>query len=127
MSREIGQDKRSRKAHLKLREYFKFCEGRAPQVKQHDKYVSDLIRAVKNDAELALMRGRTSHLGEKHMLLSAIYSSLSQCHRPLQRETAYQIASKALDKYLGIELPPLKLPIRGRKKKRTRRKLLPYE
>lgn len=86
---------------------------------QFEKDLKDLIRAVQDETELALMRGATPHLGEKHMLLSAIYSALSLCCRPVHREAAYTTARDALDKYLGVELKPLTTA-------RPRRKLLPH-
>ena len=87
--------------------------------KQFLKVVDNLIRVVQNDTELALMRGRHGHLGEKHMLLSDLLCALSLCHRPIQREAAYSIIKSSLDRYLGIELP-------GLPTKRPRRKLLPH-
>ena len=87
---------------------------------EHNRLVAELIRAVKNDAELALMRGRASHLGEKAMLLSAIYSAVNHPD-PAKRIAMYDSIIAAIDKYLGIK----KFEKRGRRKKRKRKKLLP--
>lgn len=81
--------------------------------------VANLIRSVQDETELALMRGEVRHLGEKHMLVTAIYCALSLCSRPVQREASFMIVKDALDKYLGIPMKPLT-------GKRIRRKLLTH-
>lgn len=81
--------------------------------------IEQFEKEVADETELALMRGEARHLGEKHMLLSCVYSAISMTSRPIQRETSYRIFKQALDKYLGIQL---KAPSR----KRKRRKLLPH-
>lgn len=83
------------------------------------KDVDALIREVQNETELALMRGETRHLGEKHMLLTALYQALALCSRPIQREAAFTIVKEGLDKYLGVGFP-------GQRGKRPRRSLLPH-
>lgn len=96
------------------------CPLKTPSLKiEFTKRVDDLIRAVQDETELALMRGETRHLGEKHMLVNSIYQALSLCLRPVHREAAFTIAKDALDKYLATAFPDAP-------KKRPRRKLLPH-
>jgi hypothetical protein len=84
---------------------------------QFEKDLDDLIRTVQNETELAMLRGETRHLGEKHMLLTCVYSALSMSLRPVQREASFTEFKQALDIYLDIKLPK-------RTGKRLRRKLL---
>ena len=105
-------------AHDKLLRWSK-ANLRKSQQGRLNYHITELIREVNDAAELALMRGRHRHLGEMHMLLSDLLSALSLCHRPIQREAAYSIVKDSLNRYLGIELPPLPA-------KRPRRKLLPH-
>ncbi len=82
-----------------------------------DRCVRNLIWEIQNETELAMLRGEVKHLGEKHMLLSSVYSALSMCLRPVQREESFLEFKRALDTYLGIK--PSKPS-----SKRQRRKLL---
>jgi len=91
-------------------------EDRAERFK---KAVDTLIREVQNETELALMRGETRHLGEKHMLITSIYQALSLCCRPVHREAAFAIVKEALDTYLATAFP-------DPPKRRQRRNLLPH-
>lgn len=79
--------------------------------------VDNLIWEIQNETELAMMRGETRHLGEKHMLLSSVYTALSMFQRPVQREASFLEFKQALDRYLGIQLSKPS-------SKRQRRKLL---
>lgn len=86
---------------------------------QFEKDIDSLIREVQDDTELALMRGKVRHLGEPHMLLSALTSAVGLCHRPVHRIAMETQITEALEKYLGLKF---RSPGAGR----TRRKLLPH-
>lgn len=80
------------------------------------------IREAKNEAELALMRGVARSLGEKAMLMSAIYLVVNHPDAA-KRIVMYDSIAAAIDRYLGVK----KLEKRGRRKKRERKKLLPRD
>lgn len=96
---------------------FKKYEDEIEDVEGFQKDLISLVKEVQNDTELSLMRGEVRHLGEKHMLLSNLYSAISLCSRPVHREASFTMVKQSLDKYLGITVE--KLPT-----KRRRRRLL---
>lgn len=107
--------KQTKRAAKKVQEY-------AMEVADEDQFMADiavLIREVQHETELRILRGETTHLGNKHMLLSKVYCALSLCSRPAHREAAYLEFRDAFDEYLGVDVSRKKL-------KRPRRQLLPH-
>jgi hypothetical protein len=81
--------------------------------------VTELILAVQDDTELALMHGNVRFLGEPYMLYRALESVVGQERRPVHRAAAITAISDALSKYLGLKFTP-------GMKKRKRKELLPH-
>lgn len=86
--------------------------------KQFQKAVDDLIRAVQDETELALMKGKVRFLSEPYMLYHALEFVVGMERRPLHRAAAIKQIQEALHKYLGLDFTP--------QPKRKRRKLLPH-
>lgn len=81
--------------------------------------VTHLIRAVQEDTELALMRGKVEFLGEPYMLYRALEDCVGMERRPIHRAAKIAVIRKSLNHYLGLNYNP-------DRKKRKRRKLLSH-
>lgn len=81
--------------------------------------VRDLMREVKNETELALMRGKVEFLSEPYMLYRSLETAVGMERRPIHRAAAISQIKAALKQYLGLDFD-------SSPKKRKRRGLLPH-